>query len=108
MKLKAVLSACAAALLFAGAAYAQQHNNAHVRQLPTREHFAPETESETNSMTFLLNHGYHVVAGWDGVLVLEKTARVYLCPFIRIREGNTESGRAIAQPCQHVREGMFP
>ena len=108
MKLRAALAGCAATLLITSTAYAQQHNTARVRQLPTREHFAPETESETNSMTFLLTHGYQVVAGWDGALVLQKAARVYICPFIRVREGNTEFGRAVSQPCQHVHEGMYP
>jgi len=109
--MKRIAGFLCAALTFAGAASAQpvQPSQHHIPgPSPVRSHFAPESEAETNSMSFLLQHGYQVVAAWDGTLVLQHASRVYLCPFIRVREGNTEYGRAISQPCQHIREGMVP
>ena len=91
--------------LAAGAALAQERF--HPRP-PEQAHFAAETETETNSMSFLLSRGYQIVAGWEGTLVLQRGERVYLCPYARYREGGGGGTHAIAQPCTHLREGMHP
>ena len=118
--------ACAASLLFAGAAGAQPYDRGPPGQGPGYQgpgpqgpgpqgpgpqgpgrHFAPENESENNSLSFLLTRGYQVVAGWDGTLVLQRAERVYLCPYTRYRTGGGPSaGQATSGMCQHIREGI--
>ena len=115
--------ACAAALALSGAASAQryeQHDRGPPGQGPQGPgpqgpgpqgpgpggHFAPENESESNSLSFLLSRGYQIVAGWEGTLVLQRAERVYLCPYVRYRTGNSQGGQATSQMCQHLREGI--
>ena len=113
---------CAATLMFAGAVSAQPYDRGPPGQGPNyqggpqgpgpqggpgRGHFAPENESESNSLSFLLTHGYQVVAGWDGTLVLQRQERVYLCPYTRYRTGNNQGGgQTTSGMCQHIREGI--
>ena len=103
--MKRLAFAALAAIALIGVASAQPDQR--YRTQVQRPGFAPETESETNSMTFLLGRGYAIVAGWEGTLVLGKNDRVYLCPYARYREGaNRGDTQLISQPCQHLREGM--
>ncbi len=106
--------ACAAALAFTGAASAQRYgdqrgpdNRGYQGPPQGQRGFAAENESENNSMSYLLSHGYQIVAGWEGTLVLQRAERVYLCSYSRYRTGNDRSGgQVMSGMCQHIREGV--
>src|SRR5262249_29422509 len=94
-----------AALALAGAASAQRYDHGPGPGPgpggpgPGQGNFAPERESDINSMSFLLSRGYQIVAGWEGTLVLQRDASVYLCPYVRYRPGNQPGpGQTVSQP----------
>lgn len=109
MRVWGTLGIAAAAIGLAAAAMAQPMGVQGLNQQSQQQrgHFAPENESESNSLSFLLGRGYTIAAGWDGTLVLQRNDRVYLCPYTRYRQGSgRDQGQVTSQMCQHIREGV--
>lgn len=68
---------------------------------------AGETESATNTLTFLLREGYQIVGVTERDLVLHKGERVYFCPFARYRDGTGGAERILLQgACSHLRDPL--